>query len=121
MTDQEINIAVAEACGWKAILRPCDEDYHYQTTDNLERAEGRVTGWRRVASLREPIPDYCNDLNAMYEAEKAAVNFNNILDYHRELLNVIIRDQEWPQSICIGVSARQRAEAFLKTLNLWTN
>ena len=53
------------------------------------------------------MPDYLNDLNAMHEAEK------------------VLNDHQWDDYICqlghaMGATAAQRAEAFLKTLNLWT-
>lgn len=45
MTDQEINAAIAETCGWK----------YYD-------------GWHHPDG-RDKLPDYCNDLNAMHKAE----------------------------------------------------
>ena len=50
--------------------------------------------------------DYCNDLNAMHEAEKVLSN-NQWLDY------VAALNQN------VAATASQRAEAFLKKLNLW--
>jgi hypothetical protein len=46
MTDQEINEAVAYACGW----------IYYD-------------GWNH-SDGRNQLPNYCSDLNAMHEAEK---------------------------------------------------
>ena len=57
--------------------------------------------------------DYCNDLNAMHEAEKV---FDCPELYEGNLINV-----------CGGVqymwhaTARQRAEAFLRTLGKWNH
>ena len=58
-----------------------------------------------------PLPDYLNDLNAMHEAEKTIpcyewINYNNAL----------LSDLDGPAYL---VPARKRAEAFLKTFNLW--
>jgi len=54
--------------------------------------------------------DYCNDLNAMHEAEKL-LTYKQFEDYLMELLGVIHEP--------ILASARQRAEAFLRTLDKW--
>ena len=61
------------------------------------------------------LPDYANDLNAMHEAEK--------------LLNDVSYDSYWSNLVfvCIqsnmerlnSATARQRAEAFLKTIGKW--
>ena len=58
------------------------------------------------------IPDYLDDLNAMHEAEK-------VLDFNQ------LRDMEDSVSFQFAVypfhaTASQRAEAFLRTLGLWT-
>ena len=50
---------------------------------------------------------FTTDLNAMHEAEK------------------VLTDHQWDDYICqlghaMGATAAQRAEAFLKTLKLWT-
>ena len=60
------------------------------------------------------LPDYINDLNAMHEAEKM---FRNAIycRYISELCDLAIKENN-----CMYMAtAAQRAEAFLKTLNLW--
>ena len=54
--------------------------------------------------------DYCNDLNAMHEAEKTLTG-KHFEDYLMELLDFI--DEP------ILANARQRAEAFLRTMGKW--
>ena len=54
--------------------------------------------------------DYCADLNAMHEAEKS-LTLKQFEDYLMELLDFI--DEP------ILATARQRAEAFLRTLGKW--
>lgn len=54
MTDEQMRIAIAEACGWKLI----------------QRLQSGWHGWREQGPLQE-LPDYLNDLNAMHEAESA--------------------------------------------------
>jgi hypothetical protein len=60
-------------------------------------------------------PDYLNDLNAMHEAEKM---LNSESGYHGiggyGLYLVALEHN-------VSATAAQRAEAFLKTLNLWIN
>jgi hypothetical protein len=60
------------------------------------------------------VPDYCNDLNAMHEAEQI---FDHALycRYINELCDITIKGNN---SIYMA-TARQRAEAFLKTINKW--
>ena len=59
------------------------------------------------------IPDYLNDLNAMHEAEKALVEHPGL--YWFALAKVV--GGSLKDVAC--ATASQRAEAFLRTLNLW--
>lgn len=63
MTDQEINIAIAEVCGWK-----------WRKASTIERilqlgTVKVITTKPNGVELCGYIPNYCNDLNAMHEAE----------------------------------------------------
>jgi len=92
MTNEQINAAIAEACGRKR--RP-DGDWY---PDN-------------GSAGTQAIPNYCMDLNAMHEAEKGLEDPDCY--------------EEWLADVCGGTSylfhatARQRAEAFLRTLGKW--
>lgn len=55
MTDNQINVAIAEACGWK---------WEQIWTGELQ---GKPIGEQGPLRL---IPNYCNDLNEMHEALK---------------------------------------------------
>lgn len=93
MSDEEINKAIAEICGI------CNSDEHgllYKTN----------TGWVR------DCPDFCNDLNAMHEAE-AVLTERQFLSYAFALND--IDGSLWG----IRATARQRAEAFLRTMGKW--
>ena len=57
--------------------------------------------------------DYCNNLNDMHEAEKALAEHQNESIYPRNL--GAWRNPTKP----IYATARQRAEAFLRTLGKW--
>ena len=94
MTPEAQRIAIAEACGW------------------TRRREHAMSQWiaPHGGSWNEP-PDYLNDLNAMQSAEK--------------LLKSAEQFRQYADSLDDGngghfATAAQRAEAFLKTLNLWT-
>ena len=111
MTDGEINLAIAEACRKDTSLCPV----------HLSRACCGRAGYR----------DWCNDLNAMHEAEKVLTEcaddnyakFNNYL-YHLEMIVCNAHGKDctdydgWSGFIAFA-TARQRAEAFLKTLGKW--
>lgn len=108
MTNDQINAAIAEACGWIYF-----------------------DGWHHP-NCRGSLPNYCNDLNAMHEAEKVldGVHSWNGEEHHwsaeeaymGHITDIIARDSgqktsdDW-QFLC--ATARQRAEAFLRTLGKW--
>ena len=89
MTDQQINQAIAEACG---IVGKSGEIY--KTPD----------GW--VVDC----PQFCTDLNAMHEAEKH-LPIKKIVTYFKKLEKLTFY---W-----FMATARERAEAFLKALGKW--
>jgi hypothetical protein len=93
MTNEQINISIAEACGWKR--------------------DKRGLGWLSPHGYYAPEPDYCNDLNAMHGAEKILT---------RDQIEVFC-DQLLPKhhGIWWGIhtTSHQRAEAFLRTLGKW--
>jgi hypothetical protein len=102
MTNEQINIAIAEVCGYKNVAA--------RITEGTIKV---ITGFKHH-TFDEEIPDYCNDLNAMHEAEQI---FDHALycRYINELCDITIKGNN---SIYMA-TARQRAEAFLKTLNKW--
>lgn len=110
MTNEQINAAIAEACGWEAVCVDGDSGYY--------------KGFDNGAELRPDLPDYCNDLNAIHEAEKL-FNYeqceafsNNVAD----IVHAANREKDYPvpwHFARIHATARQRAEAFLQTLGKW--
>ena len=92
MTDKQIKKVIAETCG-------CSGKWRF---DHIKQM-----------LLDEP-PDYCNDLNAMHEAEKI-VKKGFKCTYDEELNLISERDY----CLVWETTARQRAEAFLKTLEKW--
>jgi hypothetical protein len=114
MTNKQINIAIAEACGWN----PPPEGM-----GNITHGGGKFMSseeWRKAH-----IPKYCNDLNAMHEAEKWVSEKCKEGDYWfflRELLDFPEAESDWDKFYffaAIHATARQRAEAFLKTIGKW--
>ena len=102
MTDEQINIAIAEACGYKNV------------TIGVTEGTIRVVVGYKHHTFDEEIPDYCNDLNAMHEAEKI---FDHALycRYINELCDITIKGN----NSMYMATAVQRAEAFLRTINKW--
>ena len=104
MTDEQTNAAIAEACGWKEV--------------RVNGSAGVYKGFDNGAELRPDIPDYCTDLNAMHEAEKTLKGYEQIHTYVWHLSNR--KDWETDFKLMeVHISARQRAEAFLRTLGKW--
>jgi len=105
MNDQEINIAIAEHCGWKVhpkdkwVMIPPNSPHSVQPLHTL--------------------PKYCADLNAMAEVEKGM----NPLQQSRyaELLgdSSTFERGEYPTFSFVTRTAAQRAEAFLRTIGKW--
>lgn len=72
----------------------------------------------KVLKYKQWYPNFATDLNAMHEAEKALKTWDHYTNYHAWLGycggNKIVQLHE-----CITATARQRAEAFLRTLGKW--
>ena len=95
MTDEQINAAIHKALGNPKACPRCDCD---------ECAYNKGL-------------NYCNDLNAMAEAEKhISQDIWNV--YINQLAKVTGAEESTdPSFLC--APARQRAEAFLRTLDKW--
>jgi hypothetical protein len=108
MTPNEINIAIAEWCGWKyerlpkacVWISPADDGWH------------------------ESPPNYHADLNAIAEAEKKLDYMTGQLgDYHAALGQICRKLNEgkpmsqWQHEY--RATAPQRCEALLKTIGKW--
>jgi hypothetical protein len=111
MTDDQINIAVAEACGWT-------ECEHVESL-------GLCKGKHENAPAQYPtghsqLPDYCNDLNAMHWAEmnlplgRKRKQWDDSRAEFRSYLRLISG-----YFGSVHATARQRAEAFLRTIGKW--
>jgi len=112
MRDEQINASIAEACGWKAHDHP--------------ECMAKKEGWRMPEmwimrpdgelAFRHEIPNYCNDLNAMHEAEKMLGDPAIRREYVYLLGRIVNACGRFD---AIHATARQRAEAFLRTIGRW--
>lgn len=110
-TEQEQRIAIGKLCGWTFITQG-DRPYGLSPNDKT--------------AMRESIlPDYLNDLNAMHEAENILTDdedgpLGNTISRYRFFLNQILDVKTGKDGWrVINASAAQKAEAFLRALNLW--
>ena len=112
MTNDEIRIKIAEACGWT----------------HVEKEEGgAIYGYPKINSCRLfAIPNYPEDLNAMYDA-LAHLTPEELRQWAVELTAIVLENNSgawWDLDISetaqvLNATAAQQAEAFLKTLKLW--
>jgi hypothetical protein len=94
-----------------------DWDYIRET---YRQFRNRDDGGEAIFTLSK-VPDYLNDLNAMHEAEKVLAG-DQRSDYFLRV-DALTEPHEYGfEGFCaIRATADQRAEAFLRTLNLRTN
>ena len=111
MTDTEINIAIAEACGWEPGV---ESEIPYRPI------------WKRenVKACACDLPDYCHDLNAMHGVEKCVdADLAHGWRYWTTLAEILCADEQtetWQHyRVLIHATARQRAEAFIRVKGLW--
>lgn len=99
MSEEQITIAIAEACGW--------------TDTDIVNCGGKLVYGQTTA------PDYCGDLNAMHEAEKVLIEKG--VNYWWLYVGFINRHNPTPLGVetAVHATARQRAEAFLRTIGKW--
>jgi len=103
MKPKEQRIAIAEACGFINVRMWSESCIASMGVSD----EGKYWG-----SLG--VPDYLNDLNAMHEAEKWLIED----DQHAYGCYCIDLQEEYGNTV--HLTAAQRAEAFLRTINKWT-
>jgi hypothetical protein len=104
MTNEQINIAIAEVLGW---------------TDTEIINEGG-----RLMYGQTEVPNYCYDLNAMHEAEKTLTNVQH-RQYRREIWHSVNEDLSSYEKVKaakrahFSSTALQKAEAFLRVKDKW--
>ena len=106
MTNEQINTAIAAACGWTEI-------------DTTAPERGSLYPHRLIG--REPsgkkyfVPNYCADLNATHEAEKVLTPLEWVR-YWEFLEPLACRPNN---TSILHATAAQRAEAFLRVKGKW--
>jgi hypothetical protein len=101
MTNEEINKIIAEFRGWKYEFNGNDEDPEwYWIPPNNPDGNGTP-------------PDYCNDLNAMHEAEKM------LNEKQEDIMNSTLWDIMDGRKYLWHSTASQRAKAFVITIEKW--
>jgi hypothetical protein len=112
MTDQQINHAIAEACGWTPLNNSGVSHNHKLRgwPPKPPGAKWNVCGY---------LPDYCNDLNAMHEAEQSLSDWQ--WKQYAEILydSVYYGFKGTVSRRAYSATARQRAESFLKAIGKW--
>lgn len=113
MTEEAQRIAIAEARGWD--FDPIEARGWQSRGKWAKGPDGKLV-------FNHSCPDYLNDLNAMHEAEKVLLDREIGSRFRLELC----KNSDGPNSMFMTVeaamchaTAAQRAEAFLRTLNLW--
>lgn len=105
MTPQEINVAIARACGWTIEDSPQGNAWHHDG----------------ICSEVAP-PDYHSSLDAMHEAEKCLTDeqwgdYVSILEW---VIGIEGQSSRTRKIKAIHATAPQRAEAFLRTIGKWS-
>ncbi len=126
--------AIAKACGWTFIenaISRCSDPYEGTMSGPAWLKPGQDwNNWewwqqREIGFQQEP-PDYLNDLDAIHKAEKI-LDRDHTRRYIEILDDIICGISPYsPRTILayfglISATANQRAEALLRTLNLWTD
>ena len=101
MTDEQINAAIAKACGWREEM-----SVYVWHNNGIDR-----TSWE--------LWDWCNDLNAMHEAEMVLTK-EQIREYQTYMYDMACEiNNTCGRWMPYSATARYRAEAFLRTLGKW--
>ena len=110
MNDEEINRAIAEHLGWKWFDHPDTREM----TKTYTLADKWVLNPAGKLVFPHSVPNYCGDLNAMHEAEKTLEN-HQLWMVTTALAGIVHEDTPIAHA-----TARQRAEAFLRTVGKWS-
>lgn len=96
MTDEQMRIAIAEACGWKP--------------------DKRGLGWLSPHGYYAPEPDYLNDLNAMHAALKAQTQ-----EFRAEFDRLIHAIADGKHILVTDFEAKDWARCFISCLQSQRN
>ena len=113
MTDLEINIAIAESLGWHS-KSGANGGVKWVDKDGIGRNGGGLYGYGYNDELKSSdLPNYNADLNAIHEAEALIIKLGHrAIRTYEDLLQKQIAN-------IVFATARQRSEAYLRTLGKW--
>ncbi len=115
MNEEEINIAIAESLGWKN-CKVLPKPQKYWDVSNVP--EMVRIGSPPVAGSCT-FPDYVNSLDAIHEVE-LSMDADLYRAFSNNLYLVVLENGLLPaKRAWLSANARQRAEAFLKTIGKW--
>lgn len=114
MTDKEMNIAMAEACGarWRCVNAASHRQMSFD--DGKPLAVIRDTTPEDIKFYAKKLPDYLHDLNAMYDAEE--IFYGKSGTFRGSEQTIIYERLLARLNSPLRATARQRAEAFLITI-----
>jgi hypothetical protein len=106
----QVRIKIAEACGWELKSNGLSPMWSWQNESLTHRI--KWVAHKEMAS-QGVLPDYLNDLNAMAAAESIIIKAGaQTIRLYEDALQKFVAN-------IVFATADHRAEAFLKTLNLW--
>ncbi len=121
MKPEDINIAIAEYCGWKR-LTGVPSDMFWPGPSYITGKDGNIMKPPGATHRHGvPPPNYHGDLNAIRDAEMLLPDYD--YDHYLESLDFVTwapdqtSSQRRKQKHSAG--AAQRAEAFLRTVGKW--
>lgn len=130
MKPEEQNKAIAEACGasfWMVhvgsapFLEVRWKDKPMGLSAGYAAASREIEPWELLKTpLHGYIPDYLSDLNAMVSALDALPYEKQAIYMHILCFKVMMKSEGVSDYEKHTATAAQRAEAFLRTLNIWT-
>ena len=108
MTNDQINRAIAEACGWTNI-----HDGGPWHNHKLWGYPPELPG--QGGNAYKYIPDYCTDLNAIHDAEKTLTD--DQFKWYTHWVEKLMPETGIRFLLC--ATASQRAEAFVRSIGKW--
>lgn len=130
MNPEAQRIAIAEACGARWYVAGDETLLVFRDEKGLCWPDTKIGAFLGVKAgdgrPHKPLtdvsglPDYLNDLDAMHEAEKTLVHYQ--IGVYQDWVRKLVPNP--PEHVggffaLIHTAAAYRAEAFLRTLNLW--
>lgn len=117
MSDIEIRIAIAEACGWLVT----QADFKSYSLRSPEGKEWHSFDYPEIAWTANVIPNYPNDLNAMHEAIRSLDRFQQrdlVACLRSKLMTEKGDDVDDALALLLATPA-QLSEQFVRTIGKW--